>query len=761
MAIDREEEELLLDPENPAEEQAEALSQEEAMAVWDEEDPEAAAMEQQMMLVTSLAEAARQMVKEARDARDASGVERRWDEDRANYYGADFEFGDRDSVVDRASENTGNAETKVTKSRIGVNITRPKVNTATSRLIDMKFPTDERNWKLQPTPNPSLSSKLNDQTIMTQGGKPLMKKGENGQLEPVRGGDVAKQEMQEAERSANAMQREIDDQLVECDFVGEARKAVSDEVLLGTGIMCGPVPRQVEKKAWIKGEDGRWVMQLETKLVPYSRRVNPLDAFPDPAGQGDIKKCRYFVERFYYNTKTLSQIKGDPGALDPVIDQCIKEGPTTVVSGNDPHTRRFLDGDYELDSRNLFEAFLVTGMFPIRQLEAAGVEIPEELLDRDNVSGCVLLVNDKPVKVYLNPLDSGDLPYDMFHYERIDGQPWGVGVAFIVRNPQRVVRAAWRMLMDNAANNIGGQIIINRQGVTPANGSWKMTGGKIWWFNPQAGQGQNLRVEDVFRQWNADSRISELLKIIEFAMKFAEDESSMPALLEGNQGKASPTATGMQLLDSNANTVLMRLVRQGEDLLIKPHLRRYYDYNMQWSENEDVKGDFDIVPLSVSALRQKTLDIQGMMLVGQHVAHPAFAKFHKSGGYDWLRRFYSLNRINPDDVLISPDDAEQALKAEAEKGPPPDPRLIVADLNAKVKGIELDQARAEAAEEREHRKNEKMLDYQMTLLRYATQRQISLEQAQKEFDALVLKIEHEERMQQREALVKGEFGSGL
>jgi hypothetical protein len=521
------------------------------------------------------------------------------------------------------------------------------------------------------------------------------------------------------------------------------------------------MPHIVEKKAWVRNQGGRWVMRVDQKLVPYSRRVNPLDAFPDPAGQGDIKKCRYFVERFYYNTKTLSQIKGDPGALDDAIAMCLTEGPTSIVSGNDPHSRRFLDGDYELDTKNLFEAFLVTGQFKMEQLAAAGVEIPEELSGRQFISGCVLLVNDKPVKVYLNPLDSGDLPYDMFHYERIDGQPWGVGVAFIVRNPQRVVRAAWRMLMDNAANNIGGQVIMNRSGVTPANGSWKVTGNKLWWFTPEKGQNANLRVEDVFKQFNTETRIVELLKIIEFALKFAEDETSMPALLEGSRGSAPDTVGGMQLLDANANTVLMRLVRQGEDLLIKPHLRRYYDYNMQWSEKDDIKGDFDIVPLSVSALRQKTIDIQGMLLVGQHVAHPAFAKFHKNGGYDWLRRLYSLNRINPDDVLVDESEAREQLKQEAEAGPPPDPRLQVVELQGQLKQQELEARAADNNAEREHRRNEKMLDYQLKLMEYATKREISLAQAQKELQAMILQFEHDERLQQREILTKAKFGSGL
>lgn len=726
---------------------------------WTDDDrPEDERLEEQReLLIQSLAVDARAKVKEAVDARNSSGVERRWDEDRANHYGSDFDLGEMDTIIERV-QSTDNKDEKRTKSRIGVNITRPKVNAAAARLIDMMFPSDERNWKLAPTPNPKLSSMTESQIQIVNNGVPM----QNADGTPVTAGQLAKQVIAKAAEAAQLMQREIDDQLVECDFVGESRKAIFDKTLLGTSIVCGPVPHRVEKKAWVFDPDmGDWAMKVESKLVPYSRRVNPLDAFPDPAGMGDIKKCRYFVERFYYNTKTLNDLKGDPGVNDEAINRAIKDGPSTMVSGNDPHARRFLDGDYEIDHKNLYEAFLVTGQFETEKMVACGCEIPEEMLKKTFLSGCVLLVNDEPVKVYLNPLDSGDLPYDMDHYERVDGQPWGIGVAFIVRNPQRVVRAAWRMLMDNAANNIGGQIIMDRTAVVPANGQWKMTGGKIWWFTGGKTTGTQMRAQDVFGFFNPETRIIELLKVIEFALRFAEDETSMPAILEGSRGSAPDTVGGMQLLDGNANTILMRQVRQGEDLYIKPHLRRYYDYNMQYSDKPEIKGDFDVVPLSVSALRQKTIDLIGLQIAGQYVVHPQFGPFHRNRGYDWLRRFYSFNRINPDDILVDENEANAIIKQMSEAQPPPDPRIQVATMNADLKMQQLQAEMQDNEQEREHRKNDRMLDYQLQVLKYATQREISLEAAQKELQALMLKIESEERLQQSEIVVKAKMGSGL
>ena len=76
-------------------------------------------------------------------------IEQRWLDDVRQYHG-------------RYSEET---ETRLTRdktgsSRIFVNLTRPKCEALESRLIEMLFPTDDRNWLIQPTPNPQVASGL-------------------------------------------------------------------------------------------------------------------------------------------------------------------------------------------------------------------------------------------------------------------------------------------------------------------------------------------------------------------------------------------------------------------------------------------------------------------------------------------------------------------------------------------------------------------------------------------------------------------------
>lgn len=236
---------------------------------------------QRIALVEALGLQASKMVKEATDARARSGVDRRWEEDLSNYYGSDMDVVPP-TLVDRVSRESKTEGELESKSAIGVNITRPKTNAAHARIVEMATPTEERNFAIKSTPIPSLASELaNTATVLLQNGQPIQK--EDGS--PLTAADRARQIIEEADRAATLMQRQIDDQLTECDFTGELRAALGDMVRLGTGVLCGPLPKRVKRKHWTRDpETGAWMLIVKSELVPWTERIAPYDFFPDPAG---------------------------------------------------------------------------------------------------------------------------------------------------------------------------------------------------------------------------------------------------------------------------------------------------------------------------------------------------------------------------------------------------------------------------------------------------------------------------------------------
>src|SRR4029077_14840384 len=69
---------------------------------------------------------------------------------------------------------------------------------------------------------------------------------------------------------------------------------------------------------------------------------------------------------------------------------------------------------------------------------------------KDQVYAVVTIINDIVVRGALNPLDSGNFPYNAIPWLRRPGHWAGIGIAEQVVVPQRITNAATRALLNNA-----------------------------------------------------------------------------------------------------------------------------------------------------------------------------------------------------------------------------------------------------------------------------------------------------------------------
>ena len=152
--------------------------------------------------------------------------------------------------------------------------------------------------------------------------------------------------------------------------------------------------------------------------------------------------------------------------------------------------------------------------------------------------------------------------------------------------------------MDNAGLSAGPQVIVNRDKIRPANGKWEITPRKVWWTVDGEG---DTDVSKAFTIINIPTLQQELMAILQFWLKEAEDVTGMPMLLQGQQGKAPETVGGMQILNNNGTTVLRRIARNFDDRVTEPHIGRYYEYLLLHGP-DDCKGDFTIDARGSSAL---------------------------------------------------------------------------------------------------------------------------------------------------------------
>ena len=109
---------------------------------------------------------------------------------------------------------------------------------------------------------------------------------------------------------------------------------------------------------------------------------------------------------------------------------------------------------------------------------------------------------------------------------------------------------------------------------------------------------------------------------------YADDETALPAYTYGNQGnEVNKTAQGMSMQMNAASLPIKSVVKNLEDFCIRPFITSCFDWNMQWSDKEDIKGDMQINVLGTSALMAKETRSQQLMQFLNITANPLDMKY--------------------------------------------------------------------------------------------------------------------------------------
>jgi len=681
-------------------------------------------------------------------ARRASGWDKRVQEDLDQYHARDNNQRAAASMMESVEQGypvTSN-QARPGRSTVYIGLTRQKSNAAEARLSDILLPTDENNWGIQPTPVPTLAKMMQDQSpaVDPATGGPMslnVPDPATGQPVPtqVKKSDVAMAAQTVAREAAKNMENEIEDQLTECDYNAETRKTLHDAAVMGVGVIKGPIVMSRTRKSWnavvdetgnpAVGPDGKTVYEMvfQEEKTPASYHVDARFVWEDPDCGDDIQNGKGIYELEQMTRKRVRELAKQPQYLPDQIAQVLKEGPQRSPALVEL-TSEIQRNNYE---KNSFDVWTYTGELDADDLRLCGCDVPDDSLD--GVSGCVVMINDTVVKAYMNPIESGELPYDFYPWEKVNDSPRGYGVPYLMRSPQRVINAAWRMMMDNAAICAGPQIILKKKKLEPEDKNWSLYARKVWNFTGS----ENESVGDAFTQVEFNMHQVELQAIVSLGTQLADAETSTPMITQGEQGAAPETVGGMQMLLNSANVVLRRLVKQYDDYVTKRHIRRYYDYNMAYGEDDAIKGDFSVDARGSSALLVRDIQNQAFTNLLAAGANPVYAPFIDQKKL--FEKALQAQHVQPQDIMKT--DAEIKANAEAaQKNPPMDPRIEAAKITAQAKleeskafsaGKESEIAlRREISATNDAAQLRKLeLDRELALLKYAEENKITLIEA--------------------------------
>jgi hypothetical protein len=703
---------------------------------------------------------------EAVEARRQSGVEEDWMEDEEHYEGIDDanrDFYRNNTKPTSPDGGTEKLKDTTVRSRVFLNITRPYVDAAAAKVADMLLPTDDQNWGIDPTPIPTLTKhKENNAPLIKPDGSPMMGESPEGQKQ-MTVADHVKKIMDMAKDSAKQAETRIDDWLTECNFNHETRKVIEKCARLGTGVIKGPSPVARNYTSLSKA-NGLTSLVKKMKLSPASRCIDPWDLFPDASCGNDIHSGSYIFERDRLTRRKVEELLDDDTYIPEMVNRALTEGPQKKNIDDKASERNGLN----IDTNSQFEVWYFTGYISREDLEAAGCPCEE---GQDSIAAVIVMINDYVVKAALNPLDSGEFPYDVMTWQERDGHWAGIGVARQIRTPQRILNSGVRNIMDNAGLMSGPQIVMKRSMIEPADGNWALTPRKIWYMLEDAAG----TVQEAFAAINIPAMQEQLFSIVQYATKMAEDVTGLPALLQGQQGAAPETVGGMQMLNNNASTVMRRIARTYDDKITEPHIRRYYEWLLLDSDVPDSeKGDFKIVARGSSALVERDIQNQTIAQMGNMVANPAFGIDPKR----WAGEYFKSQRLDPRTFQFT----EEELKAQAEamaKNPPQDPRQITAQANIEATKIRTDGMVAvsqadvkekqtqreldlqDAREERASRERLATMQYETKIMELADKRNLSIQQIKAQLATVAITEKNKRDLQRNEIEVKASTGSGL
>jgi hypothetical protein len=714
-----------------------------------DETPDNAKMAEKLQALATTLLAKR---KEAIEGRAASGVERRWREDEKAFDG--LEMNQQQSMIDYA---TGEAirpnSQEPRRSKVAINIIRGKCETTHGRFADKILPVDDRNWGLKLTPIPDVVKALKDDEPVTMGGQPLQNK-EGGQLVVS---DLAKNEIKLAEEAMKGMESEIDDQLTECSFNGECRKVAADAVKAGTGVLKGPSVIKRVKRVWMpQTADGKTVhvMRAKEEFKPVSKRVNYWDVYPDPNCGDDPQRGAYIWEKDAVLPRDVRMLIGVPGYFEDELRKVLLEEPVRhTVALNKANQHEAIANTVSRGAP--YERWEYNGELSRDDLEALGCDCSHDM-DSKTLGAVVVFINDRPVKVELNLIDTGGLPYDFFQWTQVSDSCWGIGIPRMELWPSRVMNAAWRQMMDNGGDSAGANLVIG-DGIEPDDGNYEVTGKKLWRAS------DDVDVQKQIYQFQPLNNQQDYERVIEMALRFADLESSVPSLFQGEKEDVPDTLGATKIMVDSSNVAFHIRVKRWDDQITRPHLGRYYDWNMQYNPKSEIKGDYCVDPRGASELflmDQQAPVLTQLLSMKQHPDVDLYTDWEKV-----ITQLFRAYRIN---AMKTPEAVAEEKKRRKEAPPPVAPVIEAAKIRAEsakevasIKGdvdlkkdasdTDRDMVYVEAETERtrlehEGRMTELNTRRELAMLDYATKRGIALDEVKKELATTTMKIKSVERL---------------
>ena len=571
------------------------------------------------------------------------------------------------------------------RSRAFVRKTRVKVKTVDSRVMDLMFPAGGKNWAIDPTPEPTLSEEQKAEILKLLNGQATQAQqmaqaqaDQQAQAAAAQGAQVPAQQVaapevsdkmireaaiQLAKESAKRMTKVVEDQLAESKYQDVVKQALHSGHLYGTGIIKGPLVERRVRTQYTK-EKGRWVHKSIQYIRPFVDFVPLWRFYPDMAA-ARLEDCRYVFERHRMTRAAMSELAERKSFRKDIIVQHLLANPAGHVMQSTIDTELKGMGERnskQADPADMFDVLERWGYLTGKQLREAMCHVPDDRLHETFFSNMWILPTGQVIKAVLQPINGVTWPYHIYYFDKDETSIFGEGLASIMRDDQAMINAGTRMLLDNSALTAGPMFEVVPTLLAPTENPRSMGPWKVFFRNERNPEQRAIRAIEV------PNGMAQLAGIIQQFENNADEVSAVPRYMTGENATAGAagTSSGLSMLMGAVNIVIKDLVGNA-DTMTTSFLVSLYRWNMQFHNDDSIKGDFDPHARGTASLVAKEVRARQLNEFGALTANPLDAPFIKRGKLNQLRAEASelVDVVKTDEEVMAEQNSPMA-KMQAE-----------------------------------------------------------------------------------------------
>ncbi len=520
-------------------------------------------------------------------------------------------------------------------SRIFIKLTTLKCNTAHAKIMDMAFP--------------------------TSGGEEVP-----FDIIPIRTEVHAGVDDEQLKKIAENLKQRLRDHHKEIELIENIDNGVLELAIMGTAVIKGPIIdyRRVKRfnprtifglpVSHFDPSINPFEIQHEDMPLPVFKHIPLWSYYCDPNAEnnrksiGEIHFDRMLPSEFL-GLKSVGGYRAD--MIDAVKEKCAVVDESTedfkYVQLADNYTGKSGEKDKKISVLEYW------GLVKAGDLRAEKEEVPEEIGDEDLVEALICIAGSgEVIKAKMNPM--GRRVFNVCPYKKIPHCIFGHGVAWAMRDSQKMVNSSYRMIIDNKAIFGPGMLAVNLDRInTKRTKDLKIYPKKVWYVKG------NFAPKDVIDNIKFQDASRDLRELAMDFDRFADEETGIPKFETGDQASfLNKTASGMSMLMRRTDVNIRPAIKNIDDYWIEPIVEAEADWFVEMDPDPNIKVPFKIKATGTSTLISNEIKMENMAKFMQITgANPADAIFvdRPKAMREWARM------LDTQDIMRTEDEIKQIM----------------------------------------------------------------------------------------------------